>query len=59
MAESHSIHMCVCIDTDIVIVVQFPSCVRLFATPWTVTHQASLSWQMDKEDVVYLPQEKE
>ena len=28
---------------QLVIVVQLLSCVRLFATPWTVAHQASLS----------------
>ena len=26
-----------------VVVVQSPSCVRLFVTPWTAAHQASLS----------------
>ena len=25
------------------VVVQLPSCVQLFATPWTAAHQASLS----------------
>ena len=59
MAKSHSIYMCVCGYRYIVVIVQFPSYVRLFATPWTVTYQASLSWQMDKEDVVYIPQDKQ
>ena len=27
----------------VVVVVQSPSCVRLFVTPWTAAHQASLS----------------
>ena len=29
--------------TDVVVVVQSPSRVRLFAIPWTAAHQASLS----------------
>ena len=29
--------------TNLVVVVQLPSCVQLFATPWTAPHQTSLS----------------
>ena len=29
-------------------VVQLPSCVRLFVTPWTATHQASLSFTISQ-----------
>ena len=28
---------------EAVVVIQLPSCARLFATPWTAAHQASLS----------------
>ena len=31
-----------------VVAVQSPSCVQLFATPWTAAHQASLSFTLSR-----------
>ena len=36
--------VCVCVCACVYVCVQFLSCVQLFATPWTVAHQASLSF---------------
>ena len=38
--------------TKVVVVVQSLSCVRLFATPWTAAHQASLSFTISLSDVI-------
>ena len=37
-----------CISSAAGAVVQLPSCVRLFVTPWTAAHQASLSFTISQ-----------
>ena len=41
----------------IFIVVQSPSCVRLFATPWTVAHQVSLFFTISQSMLILMPLE--
>ena len=33
---------------EAVVVIQLPSCARLFATPWTAAHQASLAFTISQ-----------